>query len=146
MLFLLELNVSSQEIFQQTHLEMNDELDGNLSYECQATTSIKLLPGFRYKPNKTNGLNLVIDRYSVFPPEEGYYGGYTGDGVVGTLPGCFSVSNTGAAVYSIDLKLPNAIGTMMPKISFVYNSQSSNGIMGWAWGISGLSVVERVGH
>lgn len=146
MLFLLELNVSSQEIFQQTHLEMNDELDGNLSYECQATTSIKLLPGFRYKPNKTNGLNLVIDRYSVFPPEEGYYGGYTGDGVVGTLPGCFSVSNTGAAVYSIDLKLPNAIGTMMPKLSFVYNSQGSNGILGWAWNLSGLSSIERVGQ
>ena len=147
-LLLIGSDVFSQEIYQQTHIELDEVLNENESYECQATTSIKLLPGFQYKPNKTNSLNLEIDRYSVFPPCDGYYGGVTNedDGVVGTLPGSFNISSTGAAVYSIDLKLPNAIGTMMPKISFVYNSQSSNGIMGWAWGISGLSVVERVGQ
>lgn len=139
-------NVCSQEIYQQTHIEMNDVLDDDESYFCQATTSIKLLPGFKYKPNKNNNLNLEIDRYSVFPPDEGFYGGAMNDGVVGSLPACFSMSNTGAAVYSIDLKLPNAIGSMMPKLSFVYNSQSANGLLGWAWSLSGLSSVERVGQ
>ena len=139
-------NVSSQEIYQQTHLELDDALNADLSYVCQATTSIKLLPGFNYKPHRNKDMHLEIDRYSVFPPYEGYYGGTTNGGVVGTLPGSFSVSNTGAAVYSIDLKLPNAIGTMLPKLSFVYNSQSANGILGWAWNLSGLSSIERVGQ
>ena len=139
-------NVNAQEIYQQTHIKLNDVLNENESYECKATTSIKLLPGFQYRPNKTKSLNLKIDRYSVFPPCDGYYGGVTDEGVVGTLPASFNISNTGAAVYSIDLKLPNAIGAMMPKISFVYNSQSANGILGWAWDLSGLSVVERAGQ
>ena len=141
-------NICSQEIYQQTHLKLNDMMDCDLSYVYQATTSVNLLPGFEYKPNKTKSMNIEIDRYSVYLPIDGYCGGGTNgdDGVVGTLPSSFSVSNTGAAVYSIDLKLPNAIGTMMPKFSFVYNSQSTNGILGWAWNLSGLSSIERVGQ
>ena len=148
MLLLCVSNICSQEIYQQTHIELSDALNEDESYLCQATTSIKLLPGFMYKPDKNNSLNLEIDRYSVFPPDEGYYGGATDkdDGVVGSLPSRFYTSNTGSAVYEIELKLPNAIGTMIPKLSFVYNSQSSNGILGWAWNLSGLSSIERVGQ
>lgn len=147
MLVLIMSNIYSQEIYQQTHLDLKDVMDGDLSYVCRATTSIKLLPGFEYKPNKTKSMNLEIDRYSVFPPDEGYLGGVSNNnGVVGSLPSSFNISNTGAAVYSIDLKLPNAIGTMMPKISFVYNSQGVNGMLGWAWNLSGLSSIERVGQ
>lgn len=147
-LLLCASNICSQEIFQQTHIELSDALNDDVSYLCQATTSIKLQPGFMYKPNKNKSLNLEIDRYSVFPPDEGYYGGVSNndDGVVGSLPSSFCTSNTGAAVYAIELKLPNAIGTMMPKLSFVYNSQSANGILGWAWDLSGLSSIERVGQ
>ena len=75
-------NVNAQEIYQQTHIKLNDVLNENESYECKATTSIKLLPGFQYRPNKTKSLNLKIDRYSVFPPCDGYYGGVTDEGVV----------------------------------------------------------------
>ena len=144
----MALNVCSQEIYQQTNIELGEVLNESESYLCQATTSIKLLPGFMYRPNKTKSLSLEIDRYSVFPPDDGYYGGVANDddGVVGALPASFCVSNTGAAVYAIELKLPNAIGTMIPKLSFVYNSQSANGILGWSWDLSGLSSVERVGQ
>ena len=142
------IDVFAQDIYQQTHIELNTALDDAKSYACQATSSIKLLPGFEYKPDKMNSLSLEIDRYSVFPPTDGYYCGEAGmsDGVVGSLPSSFNISNTGAAVYSVDMKLPDAIGNMTPSLSFVYNSQSANGIMGWAWEVSGLSSIERVGQ
>lgn len=145
MLFLLS-NINSQNLYQETFVELDESFDNDESYHCQASTSIKMLPGFKYKPVHDKEMLLEIDRYAVFPPEEGYYGSNSGNGggVVGTLPGNFNVSASGAAVYNIDIKLPNAIGTMMPRLSFVYNSQSGNGIMGWAWNVSGLSSIERV--
>ena len=144
---LWSLRLYSQNMYQESFVELNETLNGSESYICEATTSIKLLPGFEYKPESDENMVMKIDRYSVFPPTDGLYsGGYDGGGVVGSLPGTFSTTNTGAAVYSVDLKLPNAIGSMVPKISFVYNNQSTNGIMGWAWNLSGLSSIERVGQ
>lgn len=147
-LALISFDLNSQDVYQESYLEMKDMMNSNESYLCQATTSISLLPGFSYKPGNGNDMLLEIDRYSVFMPEEGYYGGLTqgDDGVVGSLYGNFSATGTGTAVYSIDLKLPEAISNMMPKLSLVYNNQSANGIMGWAWNLSGLSSIERVGQ
>ncbi len=145
-MFSLLSNIYSQKLYQESHVELDETFDNKESYLCQASTSIKMLPGFKYKPTCNNEMYLEIDRYAVFPPEEGHYGGNAiGDtGVVGALAGDFNVSASGAAVYKIDIKLPNAIGTLMPALSFVYNNQSGNGIMGWAWNISGLSSIERV--
>ena len=145
-LLLFSYTANSQEIMQQSKLELDDVMSNDNSYLCRATTSIKLNPGFAYIPNKGNEMNVEIDRYSVYPPDDGCYGGPMpyDDGVVGTLPSSLDVSSTGGAIYSIDIKLPNAIGTMMPKLSFVYNNQSGNGIMGWSWNVSGLSSIDRV--
>lgn len=139
-------NINSQNIYQESNVELNESLNNDESYLCQASTSIRMLAGFKYKPTSEKEMLLEIDRYAVFPPKEGLYGGVSSDdtGVVGALTGGLNVSNSGAAIYNIDIKLPNAIGTMMPKLSFVYNSQSGNGTMGWAWDISGLSSIERV--
>lgn len=139
--------IDAQELFQQSNIELEAILINNKTYLCQATNSIRLLPGFAYAPVKGNDMIMEIDRYTVFPPEEGYYGGnaYNNEGgVVGTLTGNFTTSNSGGAVYSIDIKLPPAIGEMMPSLALVYDNQSGNGIAGWGWNLSGLSSVTRV--
>ena len=56
----------SQEIYQQTALELKDVLDNDKSYLCKATTSIELLPGFVYCPCSNKEMSLSIDRYSIF--------------------------------------------------------------------------------
>ena len=147
MLF-VSLIAFSQDKYQQSSLELSESMSPEESYVCRATKTIKLLPGFSYSPEKDKNMILEIDRFSVFPPAEGYTGGSlpTDDGVVGSLSGNFNVSGTGAAVYSIDLNLPKAVGDLIPKMSLVYNSQSGNGIIGWAWTLSGLSSIERIGQ
>lgn len=144
-MLLMSYDLFPQDLYQQTYLELNEEMNSDESYRCIATTSIKLHPGFCYMPEKGNDMSLNIDRYSVLPPTEGYYGGvYSGDdGVVGSLPGTFSVSNTGAAVYSIKIETPAAIGNIKPNLSLVYNNQAANGILGWSWDLAGLSLITR---
>lgn len=149
------IRLLSQEYIRRLEVEMNGVLDGNRTYQCEATKEIKLKPGFYYEPTAKNEMGLVIDRYSVYPPIGGDYGagsssvddfGMESDCVVGSLPATFNVDNIGAAVYSIDLALPRAVGAMMPQLSIVYKNQSGNGMMGWSWDISGLSAISRVGQ
>ena len=148
-MILSSLSVCSQEVRQQTKIELDDVLDENQSYLCQATRSIELLPGFHYSPVQNNEMRLEMDRYSVFPPTDGVYGGSSGRNGhchVGTIPGVINVSATGSATYSIDIQLPQALGTMLPKLAIAYNSQSANGLLGWSWDLLGLSSIERMGQ
>lgn len=150
--FVFVLDLFSQEYYQQSNIEMSDSLDSDKSYVCEASNCIRLLPGFQYRSSAGNDMSFFIDRYSVFPPIDGYYGNVSGDigsasdAVVGSLPSAFNVDNAGAAVYSIDLNLPSAIGTMMPKLALTYNNQRGNGLMGWSWDVDGLSEITRVGQ
>ena len=148
MTLLMSPRLFSDNLYQQTYLEFDDEMNPEKSYMCKATTSIKLLPGFIYKPKNGESMKLEIDRYSVLPPDEGVYGGvFQNDiGVVGALPGTFNTSNSGAAVYSINIETPPAIGSMKPNLSIVYNSQSGNGLVGWSWELAGLSSIIRTGQ
>ncbi len=144
----LPTKMISQEICQQTIMELDDVLDEDKSYLYQATSSIELLPGFSYAPTSNNEMSLSIDRYSVYPPSDGIYGGNDIDEkcVVGSIPGVLNVGATGAANYSIDVQLPQALGGMAPKLSMSYNNQSANGLLGWSWDLLGLSSIERVGQ
>ncbi len=146
--FLSSTLAKSQEIYQQTDMELDSAFDERKSYLCQATSSIELLPGFVYEPDLNKDMFLEIDRYSVFPPNNEMFGGvYNGDyGAVGSMPATFNVSNTGAAVYSIDIQLPAALGGLKPNLSLVYNNQSMDGLLGWSWDLMGLSLIERVGQ
>ncbi len=64
--------------------------------------------------------------------------------VVGKISAKFEVSPTGAATYTIPIECPAGINGLQPEISLVYNSQSGNGIAGWGWNFSGLSMITRV--
>jgi YD repeat-containing protein len=59
----------------------------------------------------------------------------------GSPDGTFDVSATGAAVYTIPVKVPAGTGGLQPSLSIVYNSQAGNGIAGWGCNISGLSSI-----
>lgn len=134
--------------YQQTDIVLDSEIPKDQSMLYEASTSITLLNGFRYEPQKKNDVTLSIDRYGVFPPDDGMIGGpimSDQDGVVGALPGNLNVSDIGAAIYSMPLQIPQGLGKMTPEISVVYDSQSGNGLLGWCWDLSGLSSIVRTG-
>lgn len=59
------------------------------------------------------------------------------------LTGNASVSQTGAAVYSIPIEVPKGFGELKPSLSITYNSQSGNGLAGWGCNVTGISVITR---
>lgn len=63
------------------------------------------------------------------------------DVLVGKTDGAFSVSPTGAATYTIPIKVQSGLSDFVPNISLAYSSQSGNGIAGVGFGISGLSSI-----
>ncbi|MCK9453441.1 MAG: FG-GAP-like repeat-containing protein, partial [Bacteroidales bacterium] len=62
---------------------------------------------------------------------------------VGTLNGQLTVAPNGAAMYSIQLDLPEGRGGLTPQIALQYNSLAGDGVLGKGWGISGWSYVGR---
>ena len=119
-----------------------------------AQKQIRLLPGFRFNATDAqsdNTFSARIDQGLICPPthgltkmSDGTLSSGEGGFAVGSIPYEYSVSNTGAAVYSIPIECPKGINGMEPKISLVYNSQAGDGIMGWGWSIGGLSAITRV--
>jgi RHS repeat-associated protein len=63
---------------------------------------------------------------------------------VGITEGELAVSLSGAANYSIPIKVPSGINGVVPQISLAYNSQGGNGIAGYGWNISGVSAITRI--
>ena len=66
---------------------------------------------------------------------------YAGAPVV--TPSTFSVSPQGAASYEVPIRVAPGIAGVEPKLSFTYNSQGGNGIMGIGWSLAGLSAIMR---
>ncbi|MCD4746096.1 MAG: hypothetical protein K8R58_07340, partial [Bacteroidales bacterium] len=122
-----------------------EELDGDTIYEYTASDYIKMNDGFEYTPNSGNYFHAKTDPFMVFPPGGGVAGGPNpaDSGVVGTIPGNFSVSSTGAATYTIPIDLPAGTAGMTPDLALVYNSRARNNIMGSGWSISGFSSITR---
>lgn len=60
---------------------------------------------------------------------------------VGQIPFSSSITPSGGRIYS--LPIPVAAGwSAVPSVSLCYNSQSGNGVAGYGWSISGLSLIE----
>lgn len=52
---------------------------------------------------------------------------------------------TGAKTYEVPIKVFPGMNGFQPNISLVYNSQSSNSVVGYGWSISGISSITRGG-
>ncbi|GHV59473.1 hypothetical protein FACS1894182_13620 [Bacteroidia bacterium] len=150
------LLVCSFRVLSQTYIDtsfvLNTAQSGTKEYI--AREKITLQPGFSYTPSSGSTFTARIDQTLVFPPTGNTYateGGiitpnpYQG-GAVGAIPGQFTVSPAGAAVYSIPIECPAGIQGMQPNLSIVYNSQAGNGYMGWGWNLSGISSISRCGN
>ncbi|WP_437933510.1 RHS repeat-associated core domain-containing protein [Sorangium sp. So ce341] len=61
----------------------------------------------------------------------------------GTIPGTFSITSTGEAVYSMDLASPPSRAGVGPRIELVYRSDGGDGVLGAGFSIAGLSAITR---
>jgi hypothetical protein len=59
------------------------------------------------------------------------------------IPGTASVSDRGAARYTIPIALPPGTAGIAPALALSYNSQAGNGLLGMGWQLEGLSSVTR---
>lgn len=58
-------------------------------------------------------------------------------------PGQFSVSESGAATFSVPIQVPRGIAGMEPNLSLSYTSGAGNGLLGLGWMLNGVSGVTR---
>lgn len=65
--------------------------------------------------------------------------------LVGATSGSFSVSDAGAATYSIPIIVSPGTGGMQPSISLSYSSSGGNGALGLGWSLLGISTIQRSG-
>ena len=56
-----------------------------------------------------------------------------------------SVSNSGAAITSIPIVLPDGLNDFAPELAITYSSSSGNGSCGYGWNLTGLSGISRIG-
>ena len=65
---------------------------------------------------------------------------------IGTTEGEFSVSPIGSAVYNIPIQARDGYSSFSPHLSLTYNSSDDNNIVGYGWGITGLSSISATPH
>lgn len=133
---------------QGENIVLNQAINGG-QHTYTATQSVRMVPGFSYKP-VTGGdyfkARIVNYPDPVEPPEAGTIGGppdgiVGNDGVVGGAKGSFGVNEYGQAVYEFPLEFPGGRGGMTPELSLIYNSSGGDGILGPGWSLGGLSVI-----
>lgn len=125
-------------------------LSSSLLFSCIAFfTSHSVSYGQIYPPNSDNEkvvtedtLSNDVERHN---PElfeiDRFYNDNTKE--VGNTPARSSVSATGAAIYDIPIAIPKGNGDFAPSVSLTYNSQTGNGIAGFGFNVTGISVITR---
>lgn len=63
---------------------------------------------------------------------------------VGKIEAASDVSPTGAALYTIPIKVPDGVAGIQPNLSIVYNSQLEEGILGMGGNLVGASYISRI--
>lgn len=63
---------------------------------------------------------------------------------IGETQSELSVSLTGGAVFEIPVAVPPGIDGIVPEISIAYNSQGGNGLAGYGWNVTGISLISRI--
>ncbi len=66
------------------------------------------------------------------------------NGIVGKIDDEFTVTPNGQACYTIPIPAVAGTGGMSPRLSITYNSSSRNGMIGYGFDLTGLSVISRV--
>ncbi|MBO4805614.1 MAG: VCBS repeat-containing protein [Paludibacteraceae bacterium] len=67
-----------------------------------------------------------------------------GNKVVGGINGSYALSPSGAATYTIPIECPVGVGSMMPQVMIVYNSQGGKGLVGEKWQLAASSAIMKV--
>lgn len=73
-----------------------------------------------------------------------YERGGSENGVIGKINGELDVSPIGQLSYEIPIPALPGTGGMKPNISVCYNSSTKNGLAGYGFDITGLSIISRV--
>lgn len=157
LLFALCVSASAQTYDEEHEAEsftLGRPLKPDKSYHYTASGIIDLTPGFDYSPKKGKAALLEVDPMGMFPPTYGTtfanaldsLGNTQGapHGLPYSLPMAADVNDNGAAVIRIPIDCPPGVNGLQPDLSFVYNSQSGDGIMGPGWSIGGMSKISRV--
>lgn len=145
-IFICELVQSQKTVITETGdvISEYEQLPGYNSYELTANYYVEFLEGFGYLPTSGNYMVAKTSPLSFDILETGTTGGSELNdegGVVGSIEGAFTVSQTGAAVYSVSIKIPAGTSGMAPELALVYNSQFDDGYLGEKWSLSGISAI-----
>ena len=67
-----------------------------------------------------------------------------GESVNGSIVADLSVSGSGGVNYTVPINVVPGLNGVQPDIALTFDSQSGNGLAGWGWNISGVSVITRI--
>ena len=109
---------------------------------AQETSQSKEPPPSEEKPVEENSKPQKTETRSASLASAG------GDSAAGSIggirtPESVKVSSGGAATQSIRIVVPPGTAGIQPNLSFTYNSQGENSLLGVGWSVSGLPVIHR---
>lgn len=128
---------------------LNTDYSGE-THIVEAKSLVKMVPGFRYQADGNKYFKSTIGKVKSITnasyledPTPGYDRVLSTSANIGSIPGSYSVNPSGAATYSIPIATPKGINGLKPKIAINYNSRGRDGVLGYRWNLSGISLITR---